>query len=203
MPIYRIQDKMLYFAHVPKCAGSSLNTYLEARFGPPAFQDRGHIRNPAAHPWSRTSPQHIDADALARLFPPGFFDLNIAVVRHPVARLTSVYLFQRYNEKRIPRFMSFGVWLRGLKRRMASNPYIYDNHTRPQVTFLPKDTRVFRLEDDLNSLIAFLDDQFGACEHALVLGHEKKARKMLIPTEHHQQMIRDLYAADFEAFGYE
>jgi len=39
MPIFRINDQLHYFAHVPKCGGSAVETYLTRRFGPLGFNE--------------------------------------------------------------------------------------------------------------------------------------------------------------------
>ena len=34
MPIARVSGKLVLFMHVPRCGGTSMEDYLEARFGP-------------------------------------------------------------------------------------------------------------------------------------------------------------------------
>jgi hypothetical protein len=98
MPIARIGSKLVYFAHVPKCAGSAVERYLEQRFGPMAFRDPAFYEQEHGERWSNSSPQHIPIKALSRLFPASFFDASFAVIRHPVDRLASAFLYQREIE---------------------------------------------------------------------------------------------------------
>lgn len=86
MPLYRHKGSLIYFAHVPKCGGTSIEDYLSRRFGPAAFLDRRFLRRRA--PWTRTSPQHVTAADFSRLVPPSFVDVNFAVVRHPAEKIS-------------------------------------------------------------------------------------------------------------------
>ncbi|MEL6934393.1 MAG: hypothetical protein AAFO17_15100 [Pseudomonadota bacterium] len=68
MPIIRIKGRPIFFAHVLKCAGTSIEKYLRARFGPLALLDRDYYDHPSRLRWSATSLQHIDVANLRRLF---------------------------------------------------------------------------------------------------------------------------------------
>ena len=202
MPLYRAGSELLYFVHVPKCAGTSVTEYLQARFGPAAFEDRDFLRVPASHPWSRTSPQHIDANSLERILPRSFFDHAVAFVRHPERRLASAYVFQR-KQKTIGRLTSFDRWLKTLAQRRARNPYIHDNHPRPMCEFLPEDTTWFRMEEGFEGFITHLNSLFGPAPQALEIGHEKAAKTTVAVSERARELIQTLYAEDYRRFGYE
>ena len=98
MPIIRIEGKLVYFAHVPKCAGTSVEEYAIARFGPIALQDRRFFQRDPESRWTRTSAQHVTATEFERLIPRDYIADAFTVVRHPVARLVSAFKFaQRYR----------------------------------------------------------------------------------------------------------
>ena len=202
MPIFKINGQLLYFAHVPKCAGTSFTFYLTERFGAPAFEDRFFYKKPAPFPWTQTSPQHITTPALDRLFPEGFFDVTFGFVRHPEKRLESVFQFQKHHMKKIPRYVSYSRWLRGLSGKLDRSPSIYDHHIRPQTEFLPKGATVFKLEEGFVPAIHFLDTHFGPSDKQITVGHEKKSGKRVTSGARDKALIRELYAADFEAFDY-
>ena len=107
MPIFRANDKLALYAHVPKCGGSAVSWYLTERFGLLAFHDNQFTRHDPRGVWSRTSPQHIDRVSLGRLFPEGFFDACFTIVRHPVDRIVSAYHFQLEVENCIPGNLPF------------------------------------------------------------------------------------------------
>ena len=53
MPLAVIGDKVLYFAHIPKCGGSSVEAYLRAK-------GRLFLVHTRPQPWSKTSPDQLD-----------------------------------------------------------------------------------------------------------------------------------------------
>lgn len=203
MPIYRAGDKILHFSHVPKCAGTSITEYLSARFGPAALEDRAYRRDPQRVPWNLSSPQHIRAEHLQRFLPDTFIDMSFAIVRDPFARIQSVYHFQKYGEKSIPRGVSFKIWLRTLRWQLRHRPFAYDNHIRPQVEFLLPQTQIFKLENGFEPVISMLDEAFGPSSSDITVGHEKKRkssqRKM---AKGDAELIREIYKDDFRLFDY-
>lgn len=211
MPLILIDGRPVLFVHVPKCAGTSVEEYLRSHFGQLAFLDREFGKVPVQERWSRSSPQHAEAAALQRLFPPCFLHASFAVVRHPVSRLISVFRFQRDIEMRIDARTSFADWLEELSQ--SSRPWAYDNHTRPMVEMVPDDTAVFRLEDGFDPIVDFLESLCSdgrrlprdvPVRNALErrLAHERRTAVPVVPDEREKALIKRLYAADFERFGY-
>ena len=205
MPVARVGHHLVYFAHVPKCAGTSVESYMEARFGPLAMLDRYHLSVPAPRRWSRTSPQHIDTTVAERLFPAGFFDHVFTVVRHPVDRLASAFRFHRDVTSLVPEGQTFAGWLRALEEVTAEDPYAYDNHGRAMVDIVPDDARVFRLEDGLSALVTWLDEIEGAAAGPRELPRLNTTSGARMPEvgDEEVSLIAARFAADFERFGYD
>jgi hypothetical protein len=183
--------------------------YLQDRFGTLAFHDDSFHWIPEAERWTRTSPQHINVEALNRIFPKGFFDETFAVVRHPVSRLISAYHFQLEVEKRITSKTSFGDWLISLKALKEANPYMLDNHTRPMDEIVPQNAKVFYLEDGFDDFIEWLDQTTGTSDGPRTMGSVNKREtngagksRKIEPTQEEIALITKLYAHDFERFGY-
>lgn len=202
MPLYRSADKLIYFAHIPKCAGSSVSTYLATRFGPPAFEDRKYGRYPIRRPWNRSSPQHIPVRYLKRLLPDNMVDLRFAVVRHPEDRVRSTYFFQRDKAGRVPKWLPFSVWLRGITFWRLIRPFALDGHLNPQVAYVTDDTRIFRLEDGLDKLEAYLNAELGPAPEGLDMGHEKKGKAKTPLSAADARLVERIYADDYDRFGY-
>lgn len=213
MPLIKANGKLVYFAHVPKCAGTAVARYIEARFGLPALSDRQYLSVPEPLRWTRSSPQHIPLDALRRLFPAGFFDASFAIVRHPVDRMASVFLYQREKERTIPPELGFSDWLTQIAAERARNPFAYDNHTRPMTDFVPEEAVLFRIEDGVEAVEAWCDATFGAQtgdEPVRIPRVNTRYRRLKegppVPpfalTPNDRALVAELFAGDFERFGY-
>ncbi len=213
MPFVRAGSKIVYYAHIPKCAGSAVEHYLSARFGPIALLDQTYHRLPTENRWSRTSPQHIDSTALARILPDDMIDHAFAIVRHPVKRLVSVFKFQKDVEKLIPEEMKFSSWLCDLAEQKDGFRFHHDNHLLPQTDFLPNACTVFHLEHGLDPLIAYFDEIVGAKDgpaefqrvndgaaNAKHQGANEKAAWS--PTPDDIKIISSIYSEDFKQLGY-
>ncbi|MGR3732958.1 sulfotransferase family 2 domain-containing protein, partial [Pseudophaeobacter sp.] len=209
MPIFRINDKLIYFAHVPRCAGSAVENYMQQRFGPPAFLDRRYLALPENRRWTKSSPQHVDRYALRQLFPEGFFDASFAIVRNPADRIFSVFLRQRDIEQTLPLETKFEDWLDTLPHP----DFTLDNHTRLMLDFLPAGCRIFQLEKGLSPVVEWLDniagDASGPRDIKIVNSHEQKLKQTghaggLTPalTSEVRNLVLDKYASDMTWFGY-
>lgn len=215
MPIVRAGPELIYFAHVPKCAGTAVESYLTERFGPPAFLDRRHNDRPPRRRWTRSSPQHVTRAHLDRLFPPGFFDAAFAVLRHPLDRIVSAYLFALEVEETVAAGTSFGAWLEAAQAARRRAPFAFDNHVRPMDDFVPRvpDAALFRLEDGLAPVVAWLDARAGGAQGPREmprLQHRSswRVRKRLAPRDFRaspgeRALVAGLYAVDFARFGYD
>ncbi|MGC1496359.1 MAG: sulfotransferase family 2 domain-containing protein [Sulfitobacter sp.] len=214
MPIAKISGKLVYFAHVPKCAGTAVEDYLANAFGPLAFLDRCFNAQPSQARWTRSSPQHVEVEGLSALFPSDFFDATFAVVRNPVSRLTSTFRFQRDVEGTIDINTTFSDWLRTVKHKQRTSPWQFDNHTRRMTDIVPDSAKVFRLEDGLGAVVKWLQVLAGP-EHSLPIKiapqnaldkrllFEGKPLRPVNLTKGDIGLIERQYAVDFERFGYD
>lgn len=208
MPIIRTGQSLTFYAHVPKCGGSSMAHYLTERFGPIAFHSPYFLSIKPENRWSKCSPQHIDAKSAGRLFPEGFFDHVFTFVRHPVGRTISTYHFQVEVERSVSEAVSFIDWLDEIEDRLEETPFIFDNHIRPMSDIVPEGAKVFYVEHGMDAVIPWLDDIVGEASgpRALPRVNERKpVRKdsaKIVPDDAILDRIARIYAADFERFGY-
>lgn len=222
MPIVRVGSSLVYYAHVPKCAGSSVEDYLAQRFGPLAFLNRDYRKTALPKRWTRTSPQHIDTEALDLLFPKEFLAASFAVVRHPAARLRSAFTFQKAR-RHIPLRMGFEAWLSLYERQRDKDPFLLDNHLRPMTDFVPEEAHVFRMEEGLEAVVTWCDAQAGNTDGPREIPRSNKTDEAVwasrspwkqwirsrlevgMPTldEALCARIHGLYKVDYDRFGYE
>jgi len=215
MPTVTISGQLIYFAHCPKAAGSTVEDYLAARFGKIglldrrwniSWRERGGRRNFE----SLNSPQHMVWDEAARTLPAAP-DHVFSVVRDPLSRMKSEYAYLRGRPRRrvllfLLTRLGFSIWLRIFLQIASARPHFMDNHFRPQTDFLPPETVVFRMEDGLDHLVAWLDSIAGAEDPSLKLPHSLKSKQVPVqiePTQHDLDLIRIHFLRDYEEFGYD
>ncbi|MEM8577474.1 MAG: hypothetical protein AAGF60_06450 [Pseudomonadota bacterium] len=214
MPITRLPNgKLLYFAHVPKAAGTAVEEYLVTRFGRLGLLDRGFGRRSAAEAWTYGPPQHMPEAVRRDLLPDRLFDAMFATVRHPATRLRSAYLFARDHEGSVPKGVTFPVWVRGLPRTLATDPGAANGHVRPMVDIVPPRAAVFRIEDGLTPVVTWLDQRAGKADGPREIAPKNRIRDVLadrdMPVEEIALTgkicaeIAEIYAADYARFGYD
>lgn len=204
MPIYRIGSKLVDFIHIPKTGGTSLETSLGGVAAAVGFHDPGWFDLPRKARWSRNSAQHVDAEVSQRIFGKDFFDLSFAIVRHPEDRIISEYRFRAsYSPKHAA--LPFDFWLSTMLAAAARDPFVFDNHIRPQSDFLTEGCRIFRLEEGLDKALEWLAAETGVAELARVQprGENRSTSAAVNATARDRAAINAFYAGDFERLGYE
>jgi hypothetical protein len=192
------------FVHVPKTGGTSVERlFIEAGFERGLFATRD-FEGPC-------SPQHYDAALLRERLALSDFDLVFTVVRHPLDRLLSEYNFRmnvRQRQKQLPP-VEFPEWLQQVMRRYKHNPYVQDNHLRPQSEFITERCIVLRYEAGLapamaklvatSPLLQFAGD-FGPMPRRQTTKEQFVTRDNVAVGDLAQ--IRNWYARDFDELGY-
>ncbi|MEP4199320.1 MAG: sulfotransferase family 2 domain-containing protein [Aliishimia sp.] len=198
MPIVYAAGKRIFFAHIPKTGGSSLEIYLVDRFGGPlALRWReGEKKRGIISP-----SHHLSADDLKDVLERDI-DAFFAIVRNPLKRTLSQYMFQSGHGNSIPSRFSFSTWLRIMKRCVELDPRVYRNHIRSQGEMIPEGSEIFKMEDGFAPVLAWLDEITGTTSDAEVGHHLKSVRKPVKLYRSDVELIHKLYADDYEAFGY-
>ncbi|MCU0829871.1 MAG: sulfotransferase family protein [Tabrizicola sp.] len=210
MPLVRINDDLHYFAHVPKCGGTSVEAYLIERFGTLGLHDWTYNEVPEHLRWSRTSPQHIPVATLRTLFPESWIASSFSVVRHPVTRLISAFLFARDVQGTINPTATLDDWCKSDLPQLCKDPFFQDGHFLPQSDFVPEGARIFRLEDGLDAVIDHLDALAGNSDGPRQVPTKNLSAWRISDTAHRPvpsdatlARIVDAYACDFDRFGYD
>ncbi len=219
MPIIKTKNKLVFFAHVPKCGGTTIektliNNNIHLSFLNPTF-----TKNTL---WNNSSPQHIPASALAIIFKDGFFDSKFAVVRDPVSRFLSAYNHSKRHGK-IEEYTNFENFLSVLESSVRKDDsyfnYMLDNHYLPASRFIPPDSKIFYLEDGLEQVFKWLEnetnlnnitiaEQQNIGDYGSTHSHnsvKNKVRDVKRPryddlTPEQIERIRDLYKEDYHRF---
>lgn len=204
MPIFRVKGALHVFAHVPKCAGTTIEAHLAERFGPLGLigTDTG----------LGVSLQHLTWDQVTAVLPETWIASSFAVVRHPLDRFVSGYNMRLSQAAPpFPREVTIADFLDWAEARLPAHPALLDNHLRPQVDFIGPETKLFRFEDGLAAVIADLDARFGPRPDLPPLGHHDyrdPETEMLFDVVDRlpdgvAERVAKLYAADYARFGYD
>jgi hypothetical protein len=199
MPIFRFQNRVILFIHIPKSGGTSLNAWLRTQAPENLYMK--HRR-----PMLPLVPQHFHAELVDALFAPGFFDYSFCVTRNPYARILSEYNYRITRPKLVNQILpkpSFKAWLTTTFQRYGKDPYIFSNHVRPQHEFPIEGTEVFRLEDGLERVGARLQDLTGSTFPDEIPRHNTSEKSTTEITEAQADLIHSFYKTDFERFGYD
>ena len=200
MPLVVAEGKRIFFAHVPKAGGTSVEDYLVRRFGGPLSLRM--VRPRDRDPFSAlvVSATHLTRMDLEHVMPQdvGYF---FAVVRDPMSRLESQFRFQS-GVSRIQR-LGFSVWLRTILAAAKIDPRIYRNHIRPQSDLVPEDSKVFKLEEGLSDMVDWLDRITNTEAPKIEMDHLLKRPKKPVPISRDDaRLIANFYASDYERFSY-
>ena len=195
MPLYRHKDRAILLVHIPKTGGSSIEEMLVEAGALQAL--KFHKR----FDYSACTPQHMHWEVLSRWVPNSFYNFSLTIVRNPFDRLASEYAWRTHLSGEP--IEAFNAWVRTALKRYQQNPYIHDNHIRPQVEFVGPKVKVFKLEDGLNPAAKMAFRRLGITYRKPKLPHVRKSAHEILEIEQSLlEQIRAFYAEDFVTFGY-
>jgi hypothetical protein len=202
VPIFRIQNKLVLFIHIPKTGGSSIERLL-SQHGKVGFLQEDHV----AWVWGKCTPQHFHSEIYRALFRQKIFDYVFAVVRHPYSRALSSYMMHKMGQApdsmHLSREVGFSEWVFRALAVADRDPYVLDNHLRPQHEFITTNVELFRFEDGLSSVIKAVGGKLGLTLNG-PLPHLKKAPDVTVRVgQQALERLREFYKADFLEFGYD
>jgi len=196
MPLIRHNDKIVFFVHIPKTGGTSVEDALTDAGASVALRAGSRFEG-----FMKTTFQHLHADIYTAAIPQEFYDYGFAIVRHPVTRLISEYF---YRKRRGLAKMDFDSWVNKVLDGYEKNPYILDNHLRPQVDFIADGIEVFHIEDGIDKPLAQVTDLLGLTLADMnPHSNRRKKKKGVTWTAATRDRMLAFYAADFTRFGYD
>ncbi|WP_022899303.1 sulfotransferase family 2 domain-containing protein [Humibacter albus] len=209
MPILQKSGRSVLFIHVPKAGGSAVEAAFKASgYTVPSSTLDGRNEPGSLNTLRRCSPQHMHAPMLRMNFRLHRFDAIFMVVRDPIERFRSEYLWRHRGTS--PAIEADEVESWGLSRLRAyrRDNFVDDNHVRPQWQFVVPKAVVYRLEDGLESAFADLNHRFGL----QIVPEARQVRTAQSATgrpsadveisSRLQTALRRFYRRDYEQFGY-
>lgn len=197
MTVLTKAGRKIFFAHVPKTGG----TYVEDLFVRNGYHKSFWCSDPERQ-GLKTSFQHFER----ALFEPCIDFSTIAhsfiTVRHPADRVVSEF-------RNSGRQHDLATWLDRLDRRLRADPYLLDNHLRPQVDFFRPGMEIYRQEDRFDAGWAQkLDARFDLGFSVFEVERRRNTQVHAAPltaeeAERLKTFCHDRFAEDYAFFGYE
>ncbi|TIC89221.1 sulfotransferase family protein [Nocardioides sp. GY 10113] len=206
MPVFLSAQQSVLFVHIPKSGGTTMERMFSATGWKMRFYNTAKTE-PRLMPLRRCSMQHYHGALLREMLDLPQFDLRFTVVRDPIARFRSEYMMRNRKDPRTDA-ASVEAWADRAFEQYAANPYVLDNHLRPQHEFLVDDVRVFRLEDGMEQAVAGVEAALGVTLERDVNRGQDSTKHVGIPSSAVEvspaleERLRDFYAEDFRTFGY-
>ena len=203
MPVFYRDNLKILYIHVPKTGGTAIELFFEANGFRTAYLDRG-LNSDNLNPVMYCSPQHMEAAMLSKIFKLSAFDYVFMTIRDPIDRILSEYKHRIGEKLDLP---DVNTWVRRLLRRYADEPYMLDNHLRPQADFWVERADVFRQEDGFGSdwieqISSRIPCQFTTREVRRAMKFDVKAAEQADLSETSVAALRRFYHQDFVLFGY-
>lgn len=207
MPLYQYRATSrtisFLFIHVPKTGGTAIEAFfrsigLNCYFDPDSYmQIRSVLRVP---------PTHFDYDFCDKLFRLDRL-YSFAIVRHPVQRMVSEYKWA-VQKSTLPdqiKKLGFSDFLDHAIEQFRLDDNFLAGHLKPQSRFVgDKISQVFRYEEGLDSIATQVFARVGLqlSKPPNIPTVNTTASMNIEISEQDADMIRSLYAEDFDRFGY-
>lgn len=212
MPIYKLTvgSSTLCFVHphVPKTGGTAVSHFFQEKLGARMYYG---TEMHGIRPMMRCPPQHYHYAILNELFLLERATISFCIVRHPISRIESDYIWAMTKSTMRDDWMSFDDWISHAFEAYTKNSYFLANHIRPQHEFIgPKIKHIFKYEDGLNEAINRVLEVAGIPWSNEVLLDKINTRKEsigdagtnIVLRDETRQKILNFYDRDFKLFGY-
>lgn len=213
MPVYCVQSgssmAAIVHPHIPKTGGSSIANYFQYKLDAQMYFG---TEMQAIRPLMKCPPQHYHYEILNELILLNKADVGFCIVRHPIARIESDYVWAMTKTPMRNRLLDFDSWVTAVFKRYEQNPYVLGNHIRPQHEFTgPAITSIFKFEDGLDAAIKQVlqlagispDDPVELDRLNTRTQSAESASLRVEMSDATREKIIKFYERDFRTFGYQ
>lgn len=196
MPVYKINNKLCLFIHIPKCGGTTVEAWMRQN------SNESFI---SSHPMQNLpcTPQHFHSTLLQHLFSSDHFDFVFTICRNPLDRLLSEYKYRMTSRSnRGKKHTPFYKWFWLNMSRYTQNKFHLDNHLRPQHEFIAFNSQIYRFENGIDNIIEDIANKLDISppkqKH-----HKNKSQEINLSVS--EKLVSDIYSIyhkDYEFFQY-
>jgi hypothetical protein len=99
---------------------------------------------------------------------------------------------------------SFNQWIKDSFREIESNPWIWDNHLRPQWEYVYPGADIYKMDDGLLNGVKSVADKMGVVAPTELprLNHTREIDVSTTWNDESRSLIKKYYARDFKEFSY-
>ncbi len=152
MPYFKLDNNNIWFSHVPKCGGTSIEKTLVNHGVSLSFYDPSFFSVSKKSRWNNSSPQHIQINDALRCLNFSQFHYKFVVVRDPVKRFISAFNHKK-NIGHIKPWETVSSFLSKLEKNDSSEFHFrFDNHFIEANKLTHDECMVFYLEDGFDKL---------------------------------------------------
>ena len=150
------------------------------------------------------SPQHFHGEILNSVFDVSTFDFLLMSVRNPINRLKSEYLMRNRIKRTDP-----DLWVVNILKQFNKNPFLLDNHLRPQIEFLVRGVKIYKQENKFDQ--NWIDKIEKVIPFKLLGGRtndlsrydiDKVTTNDVVFSKETIKQVEEFYSVDFECFSY-
>lgn len=157
MPIFEKNDRYILFLHIPKAGGTTLEHILMANgWHMHLFEGGEGLSN--LNPALKCSPQHWHWSIIRDIVNIDKFLVSFCIIRHPMRRIMSEFSWRK-------KYFGIGedadTWINYALDTYSNNPFVHDNHIRPQSDFVADRLKVFKIEASMNPVIDHIQSATG------------------------------------------
>ncbi|AEA97780.1 sulfotransferase family 2 domain-containing protein [Alteromonas mediterranea] len=202
MPLYLNNEQAITFLHIPKTAGTTIESWLnetgkyqQILFSQKKLEDM------------LVTPQHLGYHTLTELTKTlnRPFNYKFAVVRNPFDRIVSEFFYRiKLGSIQLGQNAGslFSPWVVHNLKKYKNTPEILDNHLRPQSYFVDNDVEVFKFEDGIQSILDRVSNRIGILGDLKVEPKKVGDKKEVQWSQTAIDMVLESYEQDFEQFNY-
>lgn len=207
MPIFRKDGKNILFVHIPKNGGSTIEKVFRESGYQVLYLD-GKVGRETVNHVRRCTPQHMHADMLRTNFRLENFDLIFMMVRNPLTRFKSEYIWRNRKDLKVVDAESVNSWGAKAFKKYERDNFLFDNHLRPQVEFYVPGSNVYYFEHGMQFVVDDLNERFelGLQQEIPRLkdGHKETgfSSKDVVVSPKMEHAVKNFYSDDYLRFGY-